>query len=1012
MRKFYFLMLAAILTISGAMALVSCSDDDVNNSIVTDKDLRQTALGLHLDLSDVLLGGNSVRVWDLKDDDTFIAYDLYLDEEYEFTVDSLSGRWKTFVNSDLEWDIDDTIQVHGISVVYDWASGIPGDESGTQRFFGFNECDDETGEIDDNSLFFISEKTILTLASLESLNEHPEAYSDEDTYINNEDEIEENASTYLAQTRAAGVGTGPNEQVQTGGEIAGDVELKRSTINTKQDQKELYDKVMSAASKATKGTDYSNPNDKSFTRENWRKQQSIYLYDAMGDDLNVGGKKFTKVQLPWSTEATNNNLPMNFCDNIAPEYGWELVMNYCGNTISKDYNFFALYNKYMGILRFFTYIPSNYNANGANDHAWEVTLNEMTAQHLGLRYGLPMDKQIVNRGAIGMNGTDYSVLCSPWIAAKSRDNYATPNVGWWAFDVDLSSYRPGFSDAFQRLRLQMRAWEKSQVSLSSTIKANIQDIVPGNAYNINSLKGWVSMVKEVGTNAYKLGSSISKGEYGEAIQAGFTLFGNGYNVISSFPDPDKKDRFEIVKNIEGTINTKGLVEGSKSVSNVASPDFPLSRFETKNSTLGQGVWNIKSSPVVYQLDAQFAYEVEDAGGQAVRPKFPLLNEDASSYKATACLYDPSSVEVVLNPNVFPKKQIEYVDVQSFCGVRKGTKHDSGNDYRVAYGLTINNEYSISKGASWFKSNSIQNDNPVWDYFSDNNEKMDLKYPTIYKDCETDDAVHYALIGRGDDNCLFEPVMFGYDKSFWGNGSIKPYMPSYEVTVIVCVKLKNISTPFCYTRTFLPEVKWVGFKDANAIVKHATEWVEQLKKSKLTSKKVGTTFQEWQVKHMKDVFSYLRPGYEMISDKYTFTSISDGGDYVSKLFDGNLKTDWQPSIKARVNGSDWEASFKASRPINIKSYTLYNSSVWDEYESEPTLWDLQGKNARGTWDQIDVRHNEQPRGNSASKTYVCKNPGTYQEFRLTVVNYNGSLSSFKVWMGWNLRLRIAELVINE
>lgn len=231
-------------------------------------------------------------------------------------------------------------------------------------------------------------------------------------------------------------------------------------------------------------------------------------------------------------------------------------------------------------------------------------------------------------------------------------------------------------------------------------------------------------------------------------------------------------------------------------------------------------------------------------------------------------------------------------------------------------------------------------------------------------------------------------------------------------MIVCVKLKNISTPFCYTRTFLPEVKWVGFKDANAIVKHETEWVEQLKKSKLTSKKVGTTFQEWQVKHMKDVFSYLRPGYEMISDKYTFTSISDGGDYVSKLFDGNLKTDWQPSIKARVNGSYWEASFKASRPINIKSYTLYNSSVWDEYESEPTLWDLQGKNARGTWDQIDVRHDEQPRGNSASKTYVCKNPGTYQEFRLTVVNYNGSLSSFKVWMGWNLRLRIAELVINE
>ena len=197
-----------------------------------------------------------------------------------------------------------------------------------------------------------------------------------------------------------------------------------------------------------------------------------------------------------------------------------------------------------------------------------------------------------------------------------------------------------------------------------------------------------------------------------------------------------------------------------------------------------------------------------------------------------------------------------------------------------------------------------------------------------------------------------------------------------------------------------------------MVKHATEWVDNLKKSNLTSSFAGTAYQEWQLKHMKDVFSYLCPGYETISNRFTFTSIRDEGDYVTNLFDGNLNTAWEPSIRARVNESYWETSFRASRPINIKSYTLYNSSRWDKYESEPVLWDLQGRNAQGTWDQIDVRNGEQPHGNSASKTYVCKRPGTYQEFKLTVVNYNGSLSGWKLLWGSDLRLRIAEMIINE
>ena len=1004
-------MLAAILICGAMTMLTSCSDTYENpvkpvNSVVTETDLRQAALGLHLDLSDILMGGNNVRVWDLKEDNSFMAYDLYLDENYEFAVDSVSGKWKPFVNASVEWDIDETIPLNGITVISDEIANIIDDESIAPRYYCFNESDDETGVVDNNSLFFISEETLAELAYNESVSEHPEKYPNEYEYDPNEEDDEIYPDSFLVRTRAAQVGTGPTEQVKTAGQIANEVKLKSETIKTTQDQKNLYDKVISAVSSVTSGQNYFNPNDETFTRQNWRQQQSILLYDAAGDDITVNGKKFTKVQLPWSSEATNNNLPMNFCDDITPENGWDLVMNYCGNTISKNYNFFAVYNKYSGILRFFTYVPSDYNANGANDHAWEVTLNESAANHMAFRYGLPMDKKIVNRNAIGMNGTDYNVLCSPWIAAKSSDNYATPNVGWWAFDVDLSAYRPGFIAGTQRLRLQMRAWEKSSVSLSSTLKANIQQTVPAHAYNLNSLTGWISVVTD-GYDAYKKVAGIFSGSWVDALKTGYGLYGKGMSLYNSISDIDHtgKKNVKVLQNIEGTIKTKGLIDGTKSVSNIASPDFPLSKFDTEKTTLGQGVWNLKSSPVVYQFDTEFKFDLRDEAGQPMPMYFHLLGVSSHHYRATACLFDPSTVEVVLNPNVFPKDQIEYMYVESFCGVRKNTKHDSSNDYRKAFGLTVNNKYSVSNIGTIVNDGDIRDNNPAWDFLYDSDDKLDMKYPTIYNDCEVEGDAHYALLGRGDNDFLLEPTLFGYSGAYFTKVNLQPYIPNYEVTVMLTVKLKNIATPFYYTRTYLPEVKWTGFKQGNSIVKHATEWVDNLKKNPLTNK--GTAYQEWQLKHMKNVLSTLSPGYEMLND-YTFTPIKDGGDDVRKLIDGNLKTTWAPQIREREHGAYWECIFKASRPVNIKSYTLYS-----DYDNEPTLWELFGKNAKGGWDHIDVRGGEQPHGELASKTYTVQNPGTYEEFRFKVVNYNGTLNGFKDWLtGYSNRLRIVELVIKE
>ena len=56
-------------------------------------------------------------------------------------------------------------------------------------------------------------------------------------------------------------------------------------------------------------TDNYNINDKDFTRENWRQQDAIYIYDGVGrikDDRGYDG--YTLVNLPWHLMLAGRNI--------------------------------------------------------------------------------------------------------------------------------------------------------------------------------------------------------------------------------------------------------------------------------------------------------------------------------------------------------------------------------------------------------------------------------------------------------------------------------------------------------------------------------------------------------------------------------------------------------------------------------------------------------------------------------------------------------------------------------
>ena len=759
--------------------------------------------------------------------------------------------------------------------------------------------------------------------------------------------------------------------------------------------------------------DAYNINDDSFNATNWRQQKSIYLYDGKGEYVDENNHKFTAVQLPWSDDVVESNLPLHFCDDVTPEAGWELVMNYCGSTVSSNNNFFALYNKYTGTLRFFTYIPLDMNVSNASDHAWNVLLTENLAHHLGMRYGLPMDTKIVNKDAIGMTGSDYNVLISPWVASLSNDKYTTPAPGWWAFDLDLSSYRPDFTPLTEQIRLQMAAWSKSEVSLSSAVKLQIKEEVPATTYSFNSLGGLVGVVKDTSTSIYDLGSKIASGKWVDAFKSGVAFAKVGYNIFTSVRDKDNQPTYKVLQNIDGTISTTGMISQSVPVAGVRNPTFPMTKFETSKSTLGQGVWNLKTAPVLYQIDGMFHYYKYWTTQHYIEPLKLFEKNRMELNRCIPVLYDPSSIEVELNPNVFPKDDIEYVDVQSFCGVRNGTNHDTNNSYRAAFGMKRNEMFDLSENRPLF-SEDHHYKNPVYDYLINASDTMGLKFPGTFEEYEWNGDVLTRLAGRGDSEFLLEPQTFKSIDTY--KDQIYKDLPCYEVYVTVSVKLKSHKVPFTYTRTYIPEIKLLNLSNAKSAVNKLAQYIEHVKKDTKTSSEQGTKLLEMQLDHMKSFFAYMKPDYETAIEGVTYIADS----WILRMFDSDLNTSWWSHISSRVNGEQWEVKFQTNKPITPKKYTIYTDANWNSYdESNPTLWALYGKDDEGNWHQMDQRVADPgmpdalPEGNNASKTYIIQHPGTYKEFQLVIVNYAGSLSGFYGFFHrYDTMVRIAELKFEE
>lgn len=629
-----------------------------------------------------------------------------------------------------------------------------------------------------------------------------------------------------------------------------------------------FDNVLLALENSMHGAEAENfnINDGNITADNWRQQEAIYIYDGKGMDVqdSKGRTGYSLVNLPWYEGTKLTNLPNDFCKDMTPDNGWEWAANYCGNRSIQNNNFFAVYNKYTGILRFFYYLPEGYDT--GNDHVWQVSMSDNLATHTTIPYGVPIDRSLVNKAAINQTGSGtFMNYITPWVDYLSKDGLIVPNAGWWAFDVDLSLIHPETISDQDHIKLQMRSWDTDHSSLFSTMAANIDGTMrgtfeaqtTGSVSMVSTVSGITGMLGKLGGPAGEVVSAYMSGDTKGALTKAVTLASGAYNLSTGKPmnnpgvggdvNLHTVGEYEGVINMlmNGTINTDGIIEGSRPTVGIASPTLYLKDFDTKNTHLGQGVWNLKKSPVVYTTSFQNIWTMD----------WYIDNEEKKSVRVNWLLFDPSSIEIELNPNVFPEDDIEWMCVEAFYGSRKSLGWSGTDGYRDAIGLgNFKTPYTIDTPLG--RIGVIY----IYEYNKPQVTTDQLKFVTSFPGEELDyNDKHYRrfIWGTGDKENTYiicPQVATWFDNMFDDNGPEPFFLPAMEVCVVLTVKLKGNDIPFVFQRLYLPEIKYLDVSNIDDNVK----FYEKIKeKSNLSPKTKGhTEFMDYLIDRLNDQFWFL------------------------------------------------------------------------------------------------------------------------------------------------------------
>ena len=512
----------------------------------------------------------------------------------------------------------------------------------------------------------------------------------------------------------------------------------------------------------------------------WYEAKEIDLVVGSGYENGIPNIKTIKVALPWAHDLLpQQHLPeRTLMDMMAFSEDWSLVFNLTGILSRPNFHYFGLYNKYSGKLRVFYYITEeNIPDSDANDHLWVAAFDKSLAEHTSGQFSLPYNVAPTDKYKSLANVVMTTAKTDSW--KQGTAGKVIPSVGWWAFDVDLSTMRPHdffAKDLTKSLQVSLKLFNQDNVWLDSIMQGSLDGKLDGKM-NLRALEKTFTSLSTDGTAAVAAGDILGAGGglfmntyFLKALTGGETTGGawcavagcvvslvgklvDDFAADTNPPDPDEsfgKLDADINLDLQATMTTSGVISGERSTTvpnaEMSSGYIKQKDADGKDTFIGSGVCNIDNTPVIYVVKDAYWYErhakvfskskafnLEDDETKPVNSYYIAKDASQPGLRLISFL-DPTSIGGIrLNTDLYPEG-LKNVNVTISYGVFPGSNPGYTNAFRTAIGLDKLPYWTLCTQSSF----STQ----------DNTEFKTFKYPrtsAIFKDINLDEAVFADVV---------------------------------------------------------------------------------------------------------------------------------------------------------------------------------------------------------------------------------------------------------------------------
>ncbi len=561
------------------------------------------------------------------------------------------------------------------------------------------------------------------------------------------------------------------------------------------------------------------------------------------DTVRVNGE-VNPVATPW-VDYSQSNIPYEIRKQCKKADGWEMAFCSLNNTATPKICFFALYNKWSGILRVFHYIadPTGYG----NEMVYAVWMGGEHSQnnapyYNSLEYGIPSNHEMGTSltpyadfigGLRGMTQTQSQSFMT-WITPYQYFDGGGLYAGWYSFDIDMTGYIPSgtqWRDVDDGIKLTIAPVisEHQDITLRGSLVGDIhgtfenpQMVTHGGGNAMSGICGILNQITESATSSIASGANYAiamkyatgLSEYLNPIKyyGGFAC-----SIASCLLDVVGEDQPSSYENIPGKIDMKldAQIDLSGTIYSYSSTDqaifyVTLDNIESSNGDdghLGRGLWSLADDPVVY-IDKDDLIADYD--------HFTIMdNMDDSGYTASdfenygvrfMWFFDPSSIKVNINQALF--NDVDKVNVTTTCGIYTGRKAGNSDVFRQFLTLDERPTFTLHSDTTT-KIVRLGPDSSPTIRVASRDSLLITGNPEIETadNCEVvmQDGCNYRYYGYNADaankTVMVDPQVY---LAYNGSAIEMPKAPEFVVTVNVA--FESNGNTMLYSKCFVPKIQ--------------------------------------------------------------------------------------------------------------------------------------------------------------------------------------------------------------